>query len=399
MPRRFPPPKPRPYGHGSVTLERERYIANYRLHDSGRQVRKSFATDREAQAHLDLWYAEKLGHAPLGRRGAATPRAAQSAPRADVETITFAQLLTAWRAFKTGSVRNTTWRSYGPALNALTHYLGDRTVDKLTEDHFVKYRQARLRGLDWKTRSKVKPLKPSTINAHLDRANTAFEWALNSNPPLATHNPVARLVARGQKLKVEKFHPVVIDGETIERLIDAADPAYRLDFALMGHLALRWGEALGVGVGHIRDGQVLIRQQVIENREIKPSRMEISTYGGKTDYARRDLFASERILEAARDAYERLGGLNPHKLLRPTRTGQPYRENNWLRIVWRPALRRAGLEGSGLTPHSLRHSRLSLMAKSAKVTPGDLHRFAGHHDVAFHPGSIRRSLLDRRDSA
>jgi hypothetical protein len=37
----------------------------------------------------------------------------------------------------------------------------------------------------------------------------------------------------------------------------------------MGHLALRWGEAMGVGVGHIKDGQVLIRQQVIENREVK----------------------------------------------------------------------------------------------------------------------------------
>jgi integrase len=114
-----------------------------------------------------------------------------------------------------------------------------------------------------------------------------------------------------------------------------------------------------------------------------PARMEISTYGGKTDYAKRDLYASERILEAARDAYDRLGGPNPHRLLRPTRTGESYRENNWLRIVWKPALRRAGLEGIGLTLHGLRHSRLSLMAKSAKVTPGDLRRFAGHHDVAF----------------
>jgi hypothetical protein len=108
-----------------------------------------------------------------------------------------------------------------------------------------------------------------------------------------------------------------------------------------------------------------------------PARMEIPTYGGKTDYAKRDLYASERILEAARDAYDRLGGPNPHRLLRPTRTGAPYRENNWLRIVWKPALRRAELEGIGLTPHGLRHSRLSLMAKSAKVTPGDLRRFAG----------------------
>jgi len=111
--------------------------------------------------------------------------------------------------------------------------------------------------------------KPTTINAHLDRANTVFEWALNSHPPLVAHNPVTRLVARRQKLKIEKYQPVVIDGEAIERLIDATDPAYRLEIVLMGHLALRWGEAMGVGVGHIKAGQVLIRQQVIENREVK----------------------------------------------------------------------------------------------------------------------------------
>jgi integrase len=256
-------------------------------------------------------------------------------------------------------------------------------VESLTEDHFVAYRTMRREGLDWKTKARVKPLKPSTINAHLDRANDVFEWALTSTPPRAVLNPVARLVARGHKLRVERFEPVVIDGETIEQLIDAADPLYRLELALMGHLALRWGEALGVGVGHIKDGQVLIRQQVIENREVKPARMEISTYGGKSEYAKRDLYASERILDAAGDAYERLSGSNSHRLLRPTGTGAPYRENNWLRDAWRPAVKRAGLEGSGITPHSLRHSRLSLMAKSGKVTPGDLKRFAGHRDVAF----------------
>jgi integrase len=78
------------------------------------------------------------------------------------------------------------------------------------------------------------------------------------------------------------------------------------------------------------------------------------------------------------DAYDRLGGPNSHRLRRSTRTGASYRENNWL-----PALLRAGLEGIVLTLHGLRHSRLSLMAKSAKVTLGDLRRFAGHHDVAF----------------
>lgn len=381
MPRKLPKPRKRAYGHGSVSIQAGRYVATFKSLDTGRPMRQSFATDDEAQQHLDEWYMKKRAKQREQRGGQMMPPLASVVP--PTMPGTFGELITGWRAYKTGTVRDTTWRNYGPALRALDHYLGDRPVDSLTEEHFVRYRRARLAGLDWKTRAEVKPLAAGTINAHLDRANDVFEWAMGSKPPLASHNPLARLVARGKKLKVEKFEPVVVDAETIERLIGAAAPAYRLEFALMGHLALRWGEALGVGIGHIRDGRVLIRQQVIENREVKPARIEISTYGGKTDYATRDLYASELILDAAREAYERLEGPNPHRLLRPTSTGTPHRENNWLRNAWKPALRRAGLEGSGLTPHGLRHSRLSLMAKSGKVTPGDLRRFAGHHSVAF----------------
>jgi integrase len=45
-----------------------------------------------------------------------------------------------------------------------------------------------------------------------------------------------------------------VDAEAIEALIAAAAPEFRLEFTLMGHLAMRWGEALGVGVGHVKDG-------------------------------------------------------------------------------------------------------------------------------------------------
>jgi integrase len=297
--------------------------------------------------------------------------------------ITFAELIDGWRAFKSGTVRATTWRNYEPALRALTYYLGDRRVEELTETHFVKYRQAREKGLDWVTRTQVAPLKAITINQHLDRAHAIFEWASTASPPLAAHNPVARLVKRGNKLKVERYEPVVVDAETIEALIAAAAPECRLEFTLMGHLAMRWGEALGVGAGHIKDGKVLVRQTVIEDRTTKPCTMTISTYGGKTKHARRDLWASEAILEASQAAYERAHANNPHRLLRPTRTGQPYRSNNWIRQAWLPALRATGLEGSRLTPHGLRHSRLSIMAATGRITLGDLSAFAGHASVAF----------------
>jgi integrase len=351
--------------------------------ETGRQVRKWFSTDRDAQDHLDRWYADKLDHQAAQQRGMMARRRVADRPSADPADLTFAELIDGWRAFKSGTVRATTWRNYEPALRALGYYLGDRRADELTETHFIKYRQAREKGLDWVAKTQIAPLKAITINQHLDRAHAIFEWATTASPPLATHNPIARLVKRGNKLKVERYDPVVIDAETIEALIAAAAPEFRLEFTLMGHLAMRWGEALGAGAGHVKDGKVLVRQTVIEDRTTKPCTMTISTYGGKTKHARRELWASAAILEASQAASERAHANNPHRLLRPTRTGQPYRSNNWIRQAWKPALQAAGLEDSGLTPHGLRHSRLSIMAATGRITLGDLSKLAGHASVAF----------------
>lgn len=395
--RRLPKPKSRGYGRGSISIQDGSYVATYKSLETGRGARRSFASEAEAHVFLDQWYAEKQRRKLWSERGgmhagwmvpapvpAPGPASAPARRRpAAPARVTFAELIDGWRAFKSGTVRATTWRNYEPALRALTHYLGDRRVDELSETHFIKYRQAREKGLDWVAKTQIAPLKAITINQHLDRANAIFEWATAASPPLADHNPVARLVKRGNKLKAERYEPVVIDGETIEALIAAAAPEFRLEFTLMGHLAMRWGEALGVGVGHVKDGQVLVRQTVIEDRTTKPHTMTISTYGGKTKHARRDLWASDAILEASQAAYERAHPNNPHRLLRPTRTGQPFRSNNWIRQAWLPALRRAGLAGSGLTPHGLRHSRLSIMAASGRITLGDLSKFAGHASVAF----------------
>ena len=121
--------------------------------------------------------------------------------------MTFGELIDGWRAFKSGTVRPTTWRNYEPALRALAYYLGDRRADELTETHFIKYRQAREKGLDWVAKTQITPLKAITINQHLDRANAIFEWATAASPPLATHNPVARLVKRGGEARSSAMSP------------------------------------------------------------------------------------------------------------------------------------------------------------------------------------------------
>ena len=243
-------------------------------------------------------------------------------------------------------MRASTWRNYGPGLRALEHYLGDRPAEELTARHFLAYRKARLAGKDWVERTDVPPIGPATVNQHLDRAEQIFDWAIRRGL-VSGPNPFAGL----GKLKVERFEPVVVE-------------------------PLRWGEAYGAGLRSVSDGHVMVRQQLIEDRENR-HRIVVARYV-KRDRSRRRLLATRAILEAADAQRARLDGRpNPDQLLTTARNGSPVRYANWQRSVWVKTLERAGLP-KGLTPHGVRHSRLSLLAASGRVTVGRLSRFAGH---------------------
>ena len=184
--KRLPKPKPRGYGRGSISIQDGAYVATYKSLETGRGARRSFASEQEANVFLDQWYAEKQRRKLWSERGSMlapwmvpapvpapgpVPVPAQRRTPAPPR-VTFGELIDAWRAFKSGTVRATTWRNYEPALRALTYYLGDRRADELTETHFIKYRQAREKGLDWVAKTQIAPLKatmPSSAKTGLNR--------------------------------------------------------------------------------------------------------------------------------------------------------------------------------------------------------------------------------------
>jgi integrase len=348
-------------------------VANYRRLPDGKPAREAFATEAEAHVFLDRWYADRSTARLQAKQRAASELAVA---RTLTAKRTFARLIRAWRAEREGEVRASTWRNYGPGLRALEHYLGDRPADELTARHFLAYRKARLAGKDWVERTDVPPIGPATVNQHLDRAEQIFDWAIRRGL-VSGPNPVAGI----GKLKVERFEPVVVEADEIEALIAAAPAEHRLAFMLIGHLALRWGEAYGAGLRSVSDGHVVVRQQLVEDRENR-HRIVVARYV-KRDRSRRRLLATRAILEEADAQRERLDGQpNPDQLLTTARNGSPIRYANWQRSVWVKTLERARLP-KGLTPHGVRHSRLSLLAASGRVTVGRLSRFAGHASVAF----------------
>jgi hypothetical protein len=72
-------PRKRPYGHGSVSIQHNTYVATFKSVETSRPSRRSFATDTEAQAYLDAWHAEasaaKLAGAVRHEEGQAPTRA------------------------------------------------------------------------------------------------------------------------------------------------------------------------------------------------------------------------------------------------------------------------------------------------------------------------------------
>ena len=145
---KLPAPRKRPRGHGCVTRQRGRYVAEYQDLVSGKNRRKACSSEAEAHLFLDEWYAAKTR-----RRFEATEQAAARKPRLREYTApapgSFAELCEAWRKAKMGTVRATSWRNYDGALAGLTHYLGAEMTDALDEDRFAAYRRARLAGKDW----------------------------------------------------------------------------------------------------------------------------------------------------------------------------------------------------------------------------------------------------------
>jgi integrase len=120
----------------------------------------------------------------------------------------------------------------------------------------------------------------------------------------------------------------------------------------------------------------------------------IKTKSGRKRAVHLTLMAADIVAEqvAARE-----GG--PLDLVFPAPGGGMWRKDNFMARVFRPAVRRAGLDG--LTFHDLRHTYASLMV-AAGVTPHVIAEQLGHRDARLvlqryghlYPGASRQAALD-----
>jgi integrase len=167
-----------------------------------------------------------------------------------------------------------------------------------------------------------------------------------------------------------------LDREQVLTLADLITPRYRALVLLGGFGGLRWGEMAGLRRGRV--DTLRSRVTVCETA---------TDVGGKITFGLPKTKTSKRVVPLARGIMAEielhLGEYvqpGADALLFTSTTGGPLYRGTFWPSVWKPAVKKAGLDG--LRVHDLRHTYVSLMI-AAGANPKEVSTWAGHSSVAF----------------
>jgi len=160
------------------------------------------------------------------------------------------------------------------------------------------------------------------------------------------------------------------------RLAGLVPDRYRTMVLLAGFGGLRWGELVGLRRRHVElaDATVTVAGQVTE----VAGRFIVGP--PKTSAGLRTVPLPVVVLTPLVEHLDRHAQPGPDGLLFSTATGGYLQRGNFSRLVWRPAVVRAGLEG--LRFHDLRHTAATLAA-AAGATTRELMERLGHSTPAM----------------
>lgn len=163
---------------------------------------------------------------------------------------------------------------------------------------------------------------------------------------------------------------------THEQLADLADAAgeYRTLLLVLGYCGIRWGEATALQAGRVRLDTRRLR--IVQAHTKVTGGMQV---GGVKNHEKRSVPLLASLVEDLRPHVEK----RPRgALVFPAANGEHLRYSGWRKAVFDPAVKAAGLDGLGVTPHKLRHTAASLaIAAGADVKVVQL--MLGHKSAAM----------------
>ncbi|WP_405830802.1 MULTISPECIES: tyrosine-type recombinase/integrase [unclassified Streptomyces] len=180
---------------------------------------------------------------------------------------------------------------------------------------------------------------------------------------------------------------VYLTYDQLESLAEAAGE-YRLLILTLGYCGIRWAEASAVKVGRLQVPKRRIR--IVESYTDVNGELAIGPVKNH----------EKRSVPLPRSFADELGtlarGKNHGGLLFTAPEGGPLRYNNFRNRIFNPAIRNAGLEGLGITPHKLRHTAASL-AIAAGADVKVVQTMLGHKDASMTLNIYGHLLPDRLD--
>ncbi|MFE9922277.1 tyrosine-type recombinase/integrase [Streptomyces sp. NPDC005774] len=180
---------------------------------------------------------------------------------------------------------------------------------------------------------------------------------------------------------------VYLSYEQLEQLAAAADE-YRLLLLTLGYCGIRWAEASAVKVGRLAVTQRRIR--IVQNYTDVSGVLALGPVKNH----------EKRSVPVPRSFADELGQLGVSRkaddLLFTAPEGGPLRYANFRSRVFDPAVKAAGLEGLGVTPHKLRHTAASL-AIAAGADVKVVQTMLGHKDAAMTLNVYGHLFPDRLD--
>ncbi|MFF4270151.1 tyrosine-type recombinase/integrase [Streptomyces sp. NPDC001536] len=180
---------------------------------------------------------------------------------------------------------------------------------------------------------------------------------------------------------------VYLTYDQLEQLAEAAGP-YRLLILTLGYCGIRWAEASAVKVGRLQAEQR--RMRIVQNYTDVSGHLEL---GPVKNHEKR----SVPLPRSFADELGELGtGRKADALLFTAPEGGPLRYANFRSRVFDPAVKAAGLDGMGITPHKLRHTAASL-AIAAGADVKVVQTMLGHKDASMTLNIYGHLFPDRLD--
>jgi integrase len=167
-----------------------------------------------------------------------------------------------------------------------------------------------------------------------------------------------------------------LDREQVLTLGDLITPRYRALVLLGGFGGLRWGELAGLRRARV-DG---LRSRVTVSETATDIGGCISFGPPKTPKSVRTVPLARSIMAEVEQHLAEYVAPGPEALVFTSATGGPLYRGTFWPSVWKPAVKKAGLEG--LRIHDLRHSFVAIMT-AAGANPKEVSTWAGHSSVSF----------------